>query len=308
LLYGKMVLMKTLFCARPPRPIPPLPTRARADTPPAATRRPARRRPNGGLARRLLASLLCLLGGATLPATAEPLLVAAASDLAGCIEELGAAFRRQAPEAELKVTTGASGNLFAQIKNGAPYDVFLSADLDYPSRLARDGAADPASLTPYARGRLALWSLDARFDLRLGWRVLADARLTRIAIANPAIAPYGRAAKAGLEQQRLWQTVEPKLVLGENIAQTAQFIQTGNAELGIVSLATVRSPRLKGVGSYALLPETGGAPITQGAVVTRHGQSNALAARFVRFLGSPAAREVLERNGFEAPPEPSAPP
>lgn len=242
-----------------------------------------------------------------LPARAEPLLVAAASDLSYCIDELGAAFGKQAPGAELKVSLGASGNFFAQIRHGAPYDVFLSADMAYPAQLARDGAADGATLAPYALGRIVLWSLDPRFDLQQGMQVVRDPRLTRIAIANPAVAPYGRAAKAALEAAGAWQAVQPKLVIGENISQTVQFVQTGNAQLGIVSLASVVSPRLKGSGSYYLIPDAGMAPIEQGAIVTTHGKANPLAARFVQFLGSPAAREILQRSGFGLPSRSVAP-
>jgi molybdate transport system substrate-binding protein len=243
----------------------------------------------------LLASLL------TLPTRAAPLLVAAAADLSYCIDELAAAFRKDAPEAELKVSTGASGNFFAQIRNGAPFEVFLSADMDYPAQLARLGVADGATLTPYARGRIALWSLDNTLDLAQGMAVLRAPAVTRIAIANPATAPYGRAAKAALERDGLWAAVQPKLVIGENIAQTAQFVQSGNAQVGIISLATLRSPKMAGVGHSYLIPDQGLAPIAQGAIVTRRGAGNPLAARFVHFLGTPAARAILARNGFSLP-------
>jgi molybdate transport system substrate-binding protein len=245
--------------------------------------------------------ILLLASMAALPALAAPLLVAAASDLGYCIDDLAAAFRKEAPEAELKISTGASGNFFAQIRNGAPFEVFLSADMDYPRQLAKLGAADGATLVPYAIGRIALWSSDGSIDVTQGPAVLRDARVARVAIANPATAPYGRAAKAALERDGLWAAVQPKLVIGENIAQTAQFVQSGNAQLGIVSLATLRSPRLAGVGRYYLIPDTGLAPIEQGAIVTRRGQANPLAARFVRFLGIPAARAILEKNGFGLP-------
>lgn len=235
-------------------------------------------------------------------AHAGTLLVAAASDLVYCIGELGAAFSKEVPGAEVKVSTGASGNFFAQIKRGAPFDVFMSADMDYPRRLAREGAADAASLAPYAVGRLAVWTLDARFDVRQGMRVLADRRLARLAIANPDVAPYGRAARDALVRHGLWDALQGKLVIGENVAQAAQFVQTGNAQLGIVSLATVVSPRLKGVGRYYLVPEDGIAPIEQGAIVTRHGRTNPLAARFVRFLQSERAQAILVRGGFALPP------
>ena len=238
-------------------------------------------------------------------AQAATLLVAAASDLVYCIDELGAAFRKEQPTAEVKVTAGASGNFFAQIKRGAPFDVFMSADMDYPRRLVQEGAADPASLKPYAIGRLAVWTFDARFDLGKGMQVFADPRLARVAIANPEVAPYGRAARGALMHHGMWDKVQGKLAIGENVAQAAQFVQTGNAQLGIVSLATVLSPRLKGVGRYYVVPEEGVAPIEQGAVVTRHGQGNPLAARFIQFLQTKAARDILQRSGFGLPRAPA---
>lgn len=239
---------------------------------------------------------------AAMPAAyAGTLLVAAASDLVYCIDELGAAFSKEVPGAEVKVSTGASGNFFAQIKRGAPFDVFMSADMDYPRKLAGEGAADLGSLAPYAVGRLAVWTLDARFDPRQGMKMFADPRLVRVAIANPDVAPYGRAARAALVRHGVWEPVQRKLVIGENIAQAAQFVQTGNAQIGIVSLATVLSPRLRGVGRYYLVPEEGIAPIEQGAIVTRRGQDNPLAARFVRFLQSEPARAILVRSGFGLP-------
>jgi molybdate transport system substrate-binding protein len=245
----------------------------------------------------LLASML------SLPALAAPLLLATAADLSYCIDDIAAAFRKEVPDAEIKISIGASGNFFAQIRNGAPFDAFLSADLDYPAQLARLGAADGSTLTRYAIGRIALWSPDPKLDVNKGLALLRDPRITRVAIANPDTAPYGRAAKAALERDGLWESVQAKLVIGENISQTSQFVQTGNAQVGLVSLASLRSPRLAGVGRYALVPDTGLAPIEQAAIVTKHGAGNPLAARFVRFLGSPAARAILERNGFSIPPQ-----
>lgn len=242
-----------------------------------------------------------LLASLALPAAAQTLVVAAASDMATSIDELAAAFAREAPGAEVKTALGASGNLFAQIKNGAPFDVFMSADMAYPARLAREGAAEGSTLQPYAVGRVVLWSADRRFDLRQGLRVLGDARLARLAIANPDVAPYGHAARAALQAHGFWDTVKDKLVIGENVAQAAQFVQTGNAQLGVVSYSTVLGPRMKGVGSYYLIPDDGAAPIEQGAIVTRKGQGNALSGRFMQFLQSPAARAILLRHGFSIP-------
>ena len=244
----------------------------------------------------LFATLLAL------PVSAAPLLVAAASDLAYCIDELAAAFRKQEPDVEVKVSTGASGVFFAQIQNGAPFHVFLSADMLYPAQLAKLGAADGASLRPYAFGRIVLWTTDSRFDVNQGLKLLRDPRVARVAIGNPDTAPYGRAARAVLERDKLWDALQPRLVIGENIAQAAQFVQTGNAQLGIVSLATVRSPKMAGVGRYHLISDLGVAPIEQGAIVTNAGTRQPLAARFVRFLGSPRARAILERHGFGLPP------
>jgi molybdate transport system substrate-binding protein len=249
--------------------------------------------------KRLLILLLTLFALAA--RASEPLMVAAASDLGYCIDELNTAFRGLNPGAEIKVSLGASGNFFAQIKHGAPFDVFLSADMSYPALLAKEGAAEQASLAPYAVGRVALWTIDPRFNLQEGLRVLADPRLTRLAIANPDVAPYGRAAKAALEAHGYWDAVKAKLVLGENIAQTAQFVQTGNAQMGIISFATVMSPRLKGVGRYYLIPDTGVAPIEQGMVVTSHGRAHPLAARYLQFMQTAGAREILLRHGFGLP-------
>jgi molybdate transport system substrate-binding protein len=234
-------------------------------------------------------------------AQAGTLVVAAASDLVYCIDALSAAFRKDTPGADVKVSTGASGNFFAQIKRGAPFDVFMSADMDYPRKLAQEGAADLASLTPYAIGRLAVWTLDARLDPSQGMRVFSDARLTRVAIANPDVAPYGRAARAALMHHGVWPQVQGKLVTGDNVAQAAQFVQTGNAQIGIVSLATVLSPRNKDVGRYYVVPQDGLAPLEQGVVVTQQGKANPLAARFVRFLQTQAARDILQRSGFGLP-------
>jgi molybdate transport system substrate-binding protein len=144
--------------------------------------------------------------------------------------------------------------------------------------------------------------VDPQIDPNRGLAALiADERVKRFAIANPVTAPYGRAAKAALVRDGLWDQVQHKLVIGENIAQTAQFVQTGNAQVGIISFATLHATKLKGVGRYALVPVNGLAPIEQGAVVTRAGAANPHAAGFIRFLGSPEARAILARNGFSLP-------
>ncbi len=249
--------------------------------------------------KRLLLLLLTLT--ALSASAAEVLSIAAAADLAYSMDELTAAFRRESPNVQVKVAVDATGMLFKQIKEGADYDVLLSADMAIPAKLVAEHGAVPTSLAPYAVGRVALWSVDHSFDLRQGMRVLKDSRLTRLAIANPDLAPYGRAARAALQYHGFWDEVKDKLVMGENIAQTAKLVQTLQAQIGVVSVSTLQSPKYKGVGQYYLIPDTGVAPIEQGAVITAHGKSNPAAAHFLAFLHSPAGREILYRHGFGLP-------
>jgi molybdate transport system substrate-binding protein len=253
----------------------------------------------------LLMLLLSLLAG---PALAGELLsVAAASDLTYCMDDLAAGFRRESPSVQVKVTIDASGSLYKQVKSGAGYDVFLSADMAYPAKLVAESGAVASSLVPFAIGRVALWTVDPRFDLRQGMRVLTDRRLTRLAIANPDVAPFGRAAKAALESHGFWDAVKGKLVLGTNVAHASKLVQAGQAEIGIVSMSIVLSPTFKGVGHYYLIPDTGVPPIEHGAVITAHGKANPAAARFLAFLNTPAGREILYRHGFGLPRHPTVP-
>ncbi|MEO6244673.1 MAG: molybdate ABC transporter substrate-binding protein [Opitutaceae bacterium] len=239
------------------------------------------------------------LPGAPKPAAVT---IAAASDLVFCLDALGAEFAKAKPAVALTVVTGSSGNFFAQIKNGAPFDVFLSADLRYPRDLITAGAADEKSLTPYAIGRLVLWTTRADLNPADLAAVVRDGRVTKFAIANPAHAPYGRAAQQALEKLGVWSAAQPKLVLGENIAQTAQFVQTGNADAGLVALSLVVAPPLRAVGRWAEIPATLHAPLEQGAVLTTRGIANPAAVRFLAFLRSTEARAIFDRFGFRLPP------
>ncbi len=233
--------------------------------------------------------------------------IAAASDLVFCLADLHAAFVRTEPAVALTLVTGSSGNFFAQIKNGAPFDVFLSADLRYPRELAATGAADAATITPYAIGQIVLWTARADLDLVDLAAVVRSSLVQKFAIANPAHAPYGRAAQQALEKLGVWTDAKPKLVLGENIAQTAQFVQTGNADAGIVALALVLAPPLRHTGRWVEIPAALHDPLEQGAVLTTRGVANPAAVRYLAFLSSPVAREIFERFGFRLPPpSPSA--
>jgi molybdate transport system substrate-binding protein len=241
-----------------------------------------------------------ILGAGPAPA----LSLAAASDLVFCLPALTAEFSKNSPSITVQVTTGSSGNFFAQIKNGAPYDLFLSADLSYPRALIIAGAADAASLTPYAIGRLVVWTTHPALDPTDLAALVRDPRVKKLALANPAHAPYGRAAQQALDHLGLSSVAAPKLVLGENIAQAAQFVQSGNADAGIVALSLVLAPALRDTGRWHELPATLHAPLQQGAVLTKLGATNPAAQSFLAFLRTPAARAIFERYGFRLPAAP----
>ncbi len=232
---------------------------------------------------------------------AETLTVAAASDLTYCLDDLNAAFKRTHPQADVKSTTGSSGNFFAQITNGAPFDVFLSADMSYPRELVQAGLAVESSLTLYATGHIALWTTSDKIDVGKGLAVLESEAVKKIAIASPETAPYGRAARSALQSAKLWDAIQAKLVIGENIAQTAQFVQTGNVDAGIVSLSFMKSPKNTGVGKYYEIPEDLYPTLDQGGVITTAGKDNPLAKDYIAFLRSAEAKAVFSKFGFVLP-------
>lgn len=253
----------------------------------------------------LLAAAVVILAAESqrTPASAQSrvLTVAAASDLQAALPEVIRTFER-ASNATVTVSFGSSGNFFAQIQNGAPYDVFLSADIDYPRRLAASGHADASSLYQYATGRLVLWTrLDSGIDVMRGLSVLTEARVKRIAIANPKHAPYGRAAEAALRHDKIYDAVRHKLVLGENISQTAQLVDSGNASVGIIALSLSVGPSLRARGVYREIPATAHPPIDQAAVVVSSSTNKALANEFMAYLRREEIRQLLYRFGFIPP-------
>lgn len=252
----------------------------------------------------LFAVALLIFGPRPAAGAAPSVAIAAASDLVFCLETLNTEFSRQEPNVALKTSTGSSGNFCAQIQHGAPYDVFLSADLRYPRELAAAGAADGTSLVLYGVGRIVLWTLRPELDLSSLGVVVRSPLVRRFALANPTHAPYGRAAREALEKSGAWDVAQSKLVLGDNIAQTAQFIQTGNADAGIVALSLVLAPKLQRVGRWTEIPADLHLPLEQGAVLTRRGAANPAAVRYLRFLSTPAARAVFDRYGFRLPSPP----
>jgi molybdate transport system substrate-binding protein len=242
----------------------------------------------------------CALG-ATLSAHAGKVTVAAAADLKFAMDEIVTLFKKSHPTDEVAVVYGSSGNFNTQIQQGAPFDLFFSADITYPRELAKAGLT-ASEVTPYAVGRIVLWSasMDAS---KMTLASLGDPRIARIAIANPKHAPYGKRAEEALRAAGLWDKVAPKLVYGENIAQTAQYVQSGNAQVGVIALSLALSTELASKGGYGLIPDTLHSPLEQGFVITRQASANALATQFAEHMGSPAARAVMTRYGFVLPGE-----
>lgn len=251
------------------------------------------------LTRTLLLWLVLLASGPQ--AHAGRIVVAAAADLKYAMDDIVATFRQQNPADEVEVVYGSSGKFHTQIQQGAPYDLFFSADIAFPRELARAGLAGSA-VRPYAVGRLVLWSATQDAS-RMTLASLADPRITRIALANPRHAPYGKRAEEALRASGMWESVAPKLVYGENIAHAAQFVQTGAAQVGLIALALAVNPELASKGGHALVPDTLHEPLEQGYVITRRAESSELAARFAAHVGSPQARAAMRRHGFVLPGE-----
>lgn len=232
------------------------------------------------------------------PANPATVSIAAAANLIYLLEALNPAFCAVAPDIALTTALGASGTFVAQIKNGAPYDLFLSADLEYPRALIAAGQADALTLTPFATGRLVLWTTRPDLPLTDLAATVRDARVKKLALAQIATAPYGRAAHEALEKLNLWYEAQAKIVFGENIAQTAQFIESGHADAGFVALSLVLAPNLKNRGRWIEVPAALYAPLTQGAILTTRGAANPAAARYLAFLQSAIARAILARYGY----------
>ena len=250
---------------------------------------------------RLFALLLgfALAGGLCLGQPRE-IRVAAAADLNFAMRELAQQFEKQSG-CSVSVSYGSSGNFFSQLQNGAPFDIFLSADVAYPQKL-RAAELTQGDMYEYAVGRLVLWapansevSPDAQH-----WDALVDPRVTKIAIANPEHAPYGRAAVAALKSAGIYDRIKSKLVYGENISQAAQFVQSGNAQAGILALSLTLAPSMHGGKSWEI-PRDLYPPIRQGAAILNKARNPEDARRFLDFLKSAEARETLRAFGFSPP-------
>ena len=255
---------------------------------------------------RILATILAVLFTLAAPrgSRAEEISVAAAADLQFALPELSARFKKQTGH-KVNVSYGSSGNFFSQIQNGAPFDLFFSADVEYPRKLEAAGLAEPGTLFLYAVGRLVIWtpSGSSAGAAKRGWDALLDPSVQKIAIANPAHAPYGRAAVAAMKRIGIFDKVASKFVYGENISQTAQFVESGNAQAGILALSLALSPAMKDKGSYWEIPAELHPPIEQGAIVLRGSAKKEVARAFLEFVRSAEGRAVLESYGFHVPVE-----
>ena len=227
---------------------------------------------------------------------ADEVQVAVAANFTAPIDEIGKAFNK-ATGHQLKVSTGASGKFYAQIKNGAPFQVFLSADEEKPAQLEKDGLAVQGSRFTYAIGKLVLWSADPAVVDAKG-QVLVKNQFNKLAIANPKTAPYGEAAMETLGALKLKSLLEPKMVMGENISQTYQFVATGNAEIGFVALSQVTKDNKITSGSAWVVPEKLYSPIRQDAVLLVNGKDSAAARQLLIFLKGAEATKVIKSYGY----------
>ena len=233
--------------------------------------------------------------------SAEKFTVAAASDLRFALDEVIVEYKRLHTETEIDVIYGSSGKMTTQIIHGAPYDLFFSADIAYTEQLKAAGLA-ASEPEVYALGRLVLWSANEDAS-RLTLTDLTDARFKRIAIAQPAHAPYGKRAKEAMEATGVWHQVQSKLVFAENVAQAAQMAQTGAADIAVIALSLVKFPDFKTQG-YSLIPAQLHQPLTQGYVVTQEGKNKKEVLDFARFMATDSAHLIMKKYGFIVPDSP----
>ncbi len=232
---------------------------------------------------------------------AQEITVAAAADLQFAMQDIAAHFQKETGKT-VKITYGSSGNFFAQIQNGAPFDMFFSANLDYPKKLEAAGLTEPGSYYSYATGKIVLWTPNgSKVKVESGLASLLDPSSMKIAIANPQHAPYGQAAVAALKNEGLYDRISGKLVLGENISQTATFVMSGAADVGILALSLALSPNMKDKGRYFEIPASDYPAIEQACVILESSKEKAVAQQFLAYLKSAAGAKLLRQYGFGVP-------
>jgi len=245
--------------------------------------------------RAALLLVFCLAAGCRTGEHAD-LHIAVASNFAVPIEHLVAEFEKQTG-GSVAISVGSTGGLYAQIRNGAPFDVFLAADVNHPALLEQEGVGVPETRFTYARGKLVLWSPKPDF-VKVPPTVLGDSTFRFLAIANPELAPYGAAAREVLERMNLWEALADRIVTGENIGQTFQFVRTGNADLGFVAYSQLSATGDPIVGSYWLVPARLYSPIDQQAILLRRNQ---VARDFLEFLRDTEALTLIHEFGYDTP-------
>ncbi len=230
---------------------------------------------------------------------AQSITVAAAADLQSAMQDVAAAFQKETGK-EVKVIYGSSGNFFQQIQNGAPFDMFFSANLDYAKKLESSGLTASGSYYQYARGKIVVWvPNDSKINIDSGLKSFLDSAVKKIAVANPQHAPYGQAAVAAMQNEAVYEKVKDKLVLGENISQTASFVVSGAADVGVVALSLALSPNMKDKGRYVEIPVTEYPPIEQACVILNSSKDKETAKQFLSYLKTAAVGDTLKRYGFD---------
>jgi molybdate transport system substrate-binding protein len=248
---------------------------------------------------RRLALVALLIGLISHLGLAQEITVAAAADLQFAMQDVTARFHKETGKT-VKLIYGSSGNFFQQIQNGAPFDMFFSANLDFPKKLEAAGLTEPGSYYQYARGKIVIWApKESKIGLTSGLKALLDPSVKKIAIANPQHAPYGQAAVAAMQKENIYEQVKEKFVLGENISQTASFVVSGAADVGIVALSLALSPTMKEKGRYADIPVADYPPIEQACVILRSSKEKDTARQLLSFMKTPAVAEVLTSYGFD---------
>jgi molybdate transport system substrate-binding protein len=246
--------------------------------------------------KRFLLSLVLFFSLTVTPALAEQALVAVAANFVPPFREVAMEFEK-ATGHTVQVASGSSGNFYTQIKNGAPFDVFFSADNERPKLLEDEGLGVKGSRFTYAIGRLVLWGPDS--NLVKGEDTLRSEKFKHLAIANPKTAPYGVAAMQAMQKLGVWETVQPRLVLGESLGQTMGFIESGNAELGFLALSQVMDSKVKGKGGRWDVPVNLHDPIQQDVVLLTKGKDNPAAKALMEFMGGPQATAIIAHYGYE---------
>lgn len=244
----------------------------------------------------VLFTLMFLWGMISL-AQAGEVKVAVAANFLGPLKEIAARFEKASGHKAV-VISGSTGKLYAQIKNGAPFDIFLAADAERPALLEKEGFAVSGSVRTYAIGQLTLWSPDPEKINGDAVKILQERNFKHLAIANPKTAPYGRAALQTLIKLGVWDQLQDRIVQGENIGQTFQFVASRNAELGFVALSQVLDPKNKMQGKRWDVPAKYHDPISQDLVLLKHGESSAAAAELIHFIQTNTARTIIEEYGY----------